>query len=321
MPPQKNCVSTPAQAAALYCIPAINLFSRRSNRINMEGDDAANPYEFHIIPERTAMRDFEVVSVKKIEFFNERNEMIATASNFYDGDQSANQKNHFFFSVKRRKKIVERRSTARSSYDGTEVFVSFSPLPEDTRQSAWQFAADLLLTNRDLPLLVTGSASLSSISPIAPSASFFTMPTRPGLPLAERGDREDFSRLSHIIMNLSAMLCQEGSKPLELFRSILRSYPLRPPEEMERMMAGINSLSGKSDTFRFVQNGVVFYEWGWKVQLVMDENAYAGMGFYLFAKVLSQVLLSLTPLNTILEIEFSTLQSGVLAVWKTPEDR
>jgi type VI secretion system protein ImpG len=122
-------------------------------------------------------------------------------------------------------------------------------------------------------------------------------------------------------MNLSAMLCQEGTQTLELLRNILRSYPLRPAEEMERMTGGISALSGKSDTFRFIRNGGVFYEWGWRMNLVIDENAFAGMGFYLFAKVIAEMLLSLTPLNTVLELEFSTVQSGVIAVWKTPEDR
>ena len=307
-----------ASSVRVNCIPVLNLFSHRSNRIFIEGDNAAAPYEFHIVPNRTAMRDYEVVSVINIDFFNERNELTAKASNFYDEDSAADQQKRLFFSMKRRKKLVERRSAARSSYDGTEVFVSFSPL---SGYESWQFAADLLVTNRDLPLLITGGMGLSSTSAIAGRAAFFTLPTRPGYPLSERGDHEDFARLSHVVMNLSAMLCQEKARPLELLRNILRSYPLRPPEEMERIMAGIKALSGKSDTFRFVQNGVVFYEWGWRLNLVMDEDVFAGMGFYIFAKAIAELLFSLAPLNTILELEFSTLQSGVIAVWKTPEDR
>jgi type VI secretion system protein ImpG len=122
-------------------------------------------------------------------------------------------------------------------------------------------------------------------------------------------------------MNLSAMLCQEGARSLELLRNILRSYPLRPAEEMERMTGGVSELSGESATFRFIRDGVVFYEWGWRLKLLLDENAYAGIGFYLFGRVVAELLLSFTPLNTILELEFSTLQSGVIAIWKTPEDR
>jgi len=55
--------------------------------------------------------------------------------------------------------------------------------------------------------------------------------------------------------------------------------------------------------------------------MVLDENAYAGTGFYLFARVVAELLFSLTPLNTVLELECCTQQSGVIAVWKTPEDR
>jgi type VI protein secretion system component VasA len=78
-------------------------------------------------------------------------------------------------------------------------------------------------------------------------------------------------------------------------------------------------LSGESDTFRFVIKGAVFYEWGWRLRLTLDENAYAGMGFYLFALIIAEVLKSFTPINTFLEIHFNTLQSGNIAVWKTSE--
>ena len=306
-----------ASSVRVNCVPVLNLFSKRSDRVGVESDPAFNPYEFHMVPDRTAMRDYEVAAVKGIEFYNERNEPVAAASNFYDGSFAPEKKTRVFFNAKRRRKFVERRSTARSTYDGTEVFVSFSPMPE----GAWQFAADLLVTNRDLPLLLPSGLSLFSSSTLVPRAAFLTSPTRPGYSLAERGGDGDFARLSHIVMNLSAMLCREGDRPLELLRDILRLYPLRPAEEMERMIAGIVSLSGRGDTFRFTRGGTVFYERGWRASLVCDENAYAGMGMYVFARVVAQMLLSLAPINTVLELEFATLQSGVIAVWKTPEDR
>jgi type VI secretion system protein ImpG len=311
-----------ATSFKVNCVPVLNLFSRRSDRVSVEaaGGGAYTgiyPYEFHLIPDRTAMRDYEVAAVKNIDFFNQRNELVARASGFYDDDIALDRKKQFFFSVKRRRNPVVRRSAARSSYDGTDVFISFSPVVEDV----WQFAADLLVTNRDLPLLLQGSAQFSSASPLARRAELLTLPTRSGYPLAEQGGREDFSRLSHIVMNLSAMLCQEGEKPLELLRDMLRAYPIRPPEEMERMSGGITALSGKSDIFRFIRRGAVFYEWGWRLNLILDENVFAGMGFYMFARVIAEMLMSCTPINTILEIEFSTRQSGVIAVWKTSENQ
>jgi type VI protein secretion system component VasA len=85
------------------------------------------------------------------------------------------------------------------------------------------------------------------------------------------------------------------------------------------MINGIVSLSSETDTFRFIRKGAVFYEWGWRLHLVLDETAYAGMGWYLFALLIAEILKSFTPINTFLEIHFSTLQSGNIAVWKTSE--
>jgi type VI secretion system protein ImpG len=261
------------------------------------------------------MGDYEVVAVKNIDFYNEKNDLIFSAANFYGDSRTIEKKKVNFFSAKRRKKLVERNSIARSSYSGTEVFVSFSPIGGDT----YQFAADLLVTNRDLPLLLQAGTEFSSASTVVQRAVFITTPTRPGYPLVDRGDREDFSRLSHIVLNLSALLWQEGEQSLELLRNMLRSYPVRSAEETGRMISGIIGLSSEADTFRFIRKGAVFYEWGWKLRLTLDENVYAGMGFYLFALIIAEILKSFTPINTFLEIHFDTLQSGNIAIWKTLE--
>jgi type VI secretion system VasI/ImpG family protein len=295
----------------LNCIPVLNLFSRRSDRVTIEKEN----YEFHLIPDRTAMRDYEVVAVKNIYFYNEKNDLIFSATNFYDEAGAGDKKRRNFFSVRRRRKLVERYSTTRSTYSGTEVFVSFSPLAED----AYQFMADLLVTNRDLPLLLQGGAEFFSPSTMVQRAVCVTTPTRPLYPLVNRGDRKDFARLSHIAFNLSASFWQEGDRPLELLRNLLRSYPLRPADELERMIQGIAGLNAKSDTFRFIRNGVVFYEWGWRLRLTLDENFYAGMGWYSFALVVAEILKSFTPINTYMEIQFNTQQSGNIALWKTSE--
>ena len=310
--------SVKTSSVRLNCVPCLNLFSKHSDRITVDRDGAGLPaYEFHLVPDRTAMRDYEAAAVKGIDFYNQRNERIYRAAGFY-GTGIPDKNQQVFFSVKRRRKPVERRNAARSTYDGTEVFVSFSPRPEE---HAYQFAADLLVTNRDLPLLLQGGAQFSSSAVPSQWAVFLTAPTRPGYPLAEQGGPEDFSRLSHIVMNLSALLWQEGARPLELWRNMLRSYPIRPSEETERMINGITALDCGSTTFRFIRDGVVFYEWGWTVRFELDESAYEGMGFYMFARVMCEMLKSFTPINTFLEIQGATLQSGVIAVWKSSENQ
>jgi type VI protein secretion system component VasA len=145
------------------------------------------------------------------------------------------------------------------------------------------------------------------------------LPTRPGYPLIERGGKSDFAKLSHIIFNLSSMLWQDGPLPLEMFKTMLINYQIRPDEEMERMVDGIISLESESTVFRFIKKGTIFFEPGWKVRFTLDETAYVGMGFYIFGSIVVEILKSFTPINTLLEIDFYTQQSGLIAVWKTVE--
>lgn len=299
----------------LNCVPVLNLFKKRSDRTFLE----QGAYEFHIVPERTAPRDFEVYCVRKLEFFNEKNETLFAASNFYDealDDPKRDRRN--FFSVHRRRSLFDQKATQRSSYTGTEVFVCISGQDANIGEAA-QFSADLICTNRDLPLLLAPQAKLTCADAAVAAGEFVSQPTRPGYPLVDRGDASGWAKVSHILFNLSGMLWQDGTFPLEMLKSLLRNYNLRSSEETERMLDGIVELASEPTTFRFIKNGAVFFETGWKVRFVLDEQAFAGIGFYVFATVLREIFYSFTPLNSLAEVQFFTRQSGKIAVWKILE--
>jgi len=304
-----------ASSLKLNCAPVLNLFKKRSDRVFLDKD----AYEFHIVPDRTAARDYEVYSVRRLEFFGEKNETLFSATNFYDEDLAGKNDKRNFFSVHRRRSLFNQKALQRSSYTGTEVFVSLAGQNADAGEAA-QFCADLICTNRDLPLLMTNQTVLSCADAVVQTAEFAVLPTRPDYPLIEKGDASDWAKVSHILFNLSGMLWQDGAFPLEMLKTLLRNYNLRSAEEMERMLDGIVELTSEPTAFRFIKNGAVFFETGWRVRFVLDEQAYAGVGFYLFAVVLKEILYSFTPLNSLLEVQFSTRQSGQIAVWKTLEN-
>ncbi|MDR0386442.1 MAG: type VI secretion system baseplate subunit TssF [Treponema sp.] len=295
----------------LNCVPALNLFNKRSDRIPMERET----YEYHVTPERAAMRDFEVLSVKGVEFFNERNEKLFSARGFYEDDLFKEGEQNFF-SQHRRRTLFSTKAARRSSYDGSELFLTFSG--RDRRlDEAYQFAAELVCTNRDLPLLLSGSAGLVTKAPLVKSCSFVTRPTRPDYSGIEQGEQSDFAKLGHLLYNLSAALWQEGDFPLEMFKTMLRNYRFRGNEETGRMVDGIVKIDRRTTAFRFVEKGALFFERGWKVDIYLDENAYAGIGYYLFACALAEMLRSFTPISSIVEINVYTQQSGYLGTWKT----
>ncbi|MBO4643593.1 MAG: type VI secretion system baseplate subunit TssF [Alphaproteobacteria bacterium] len=305
-----------AQTVKTNCVPVLNLFKKRSDRTFLDKD----AYEFQIIADRTAPRDYEVYGVRRLEFFNERNETLFSASNFYDEDlEDAENDKRNFFSQHRTKSLFDRKATQRSSYTGTEVFVSLTERDKSLFDAS-QFSADLICTNRDLPLLLTEQTSLSCSEAAVLSASFVIMPSRPSYPLISTGGSSDWAKVAHIVFNLSGMLWQDGSVPLDMLRTLLSNYSIRSAEEKERMTEGIVALTSEPETFRFIRNGVVFFEPGWKVRCVLNEKSFAGTGVYIFALVLKELFKSFTPLNSLLEIEFSSQQSGHIATWKTLEN-
>jgi type VI secretion system VasI/ImpG family protein len=299
----------------LNCVPVLNLFARRSDRITIEKE----AYQFHVIPDRSAPRDYEVVHIQSLEFFNEQNESLFGADNFYDDNPLEERTRKNFFSQRRRKSLVNSRDTRRSSYDGVEVFVSFS-VQDKKMEEAYQFAAETICTNRDLPLLLSAEALLNVRSPLLSGAAFLARPTRPGYSLFHRGVDSDFAKISHVVFNLSALLWQNGQFPLEALRALLGSYQIRSGEETERMLEGIESLQSEHTVFRFIEQGAVFFEPGWEISFTLDETAYAGVGYYTFGRIIAEILRSFAPINTLLEIHFFTKQSGRIAVWKTLEN-
>jgi type VI secretion system VasI/ImpG family protein len=302
-------------ALKLNCVPAMNIFSRRADRVTIE----RSAYEFHVIPDKAAPRDYEIVNINRVEFFNEQNETLFFADNFYYDNPFQEKAVQNFFSQRRRKRLVNPKITRRSSYDGTEMFVSFAA--QDGRmENAYQFAAETICTNRDLGLLVLPEAPLSSHSPLLSGAHLITRPTRPDYSFMEQNGNSIFSRISHIVFNLSALFWQSGHFPLEALRTVIASYQTGVGEEAERILEGIIGLEHESATFRYIRNGAVFFETGWKVKFTLDESAFAGIGYYTFGRVLAELLKSFTAINSILEIHFFTKQSGHIAVWKTLED-
>jgi type VI secretion system VasI/ImpG family protein len=307
--------SVKSSAIRLNCVPVLNLFAKRSNRVMM----GRELYEFHVAPDKSAPNDYEVVNIHRLEFFNEQNETLFFADKFYEEDPFSENTAKNFFSQHRRKSLVNSHYTQRSSYSGTEMFVSFS-VQDKKLENAYQFSAETICTNRDLSLLVSNETPLSSRNPLVSGASFITRLSRPDYSIMEREDISGFSKISHIIFNLSALFWQNGDFPLEAVRSIIASYRLRPAEEIDRIIEGITGLETENKAFRFIKNGSVFFEMGWKVKFTLDETVLTGIGHYTFGRIIAEILKSFTSINSLVEIHFFTKQSGCMAVWKTSKD-
>ena len=137
----------------LNCAPAINLFPKRADRIHLS-DKAA---EFHVVPNRTRPLDYEVYQVLGVTGFGVRADEKQLFAPFYSArDFGAADSGGAYFTVNRVPRLMsskERQLGRRSSYGGSEVFLSLvDSRAAPYRSNLRQLAVETLCTNRDLPI-------------------------------------------------------------------------------------------------------------------------------------------------------------------------
>ncbi|MET0005790.1 MAG: type VI secretion system baseplate subunit TssF [Candidatus Thiodiazotropha sp.] len=137
----------------LYCAPCINLFPKRADRIHLTDSEA----EFHILPDRTRPMDYEVYEIEEIKGFGSSSEQSQTFYPFYaSNDFISTDQPQAYYATHRMPRLLsskQQREGARSSYVGSEVFISIvdgdeAPFQSDLRQ----LSVTTLCTNRDLSM-------------------------------------------------------------------------------------------------------------------------------------------------------------------------
>ena len=176
----------------LFCSPAANLFPKRADRIQVSDRFS----EFHVVPDRTRPRDFEVYQVTSVTGLGARSGEERAFRPFYsatDVEADAAQPAAYFQVNRVPRALSEREKQVgrRSSYPGSEVYISLV----DAHQAPYstelqQLAITTLCTNRDLPLFMPVGRGrtdfdMEKSGPVA-SVRCLTSPTKPAA-LLRRG--------------------------------------------------------------------------------------------------------------------------------------
>ncbi len=295
------------------CVPVVNAFKKRSDRVEVDIN-----HEFQIVSSRTAPFDYEVLYVNGIELFDINNKKITEIKEAYTYKENYGAKGITdTYTIHRRPWFILPGKRFRSSYIGYETFVSFSGnVIREYQHEGAQFSAELICSNRDLPLLLTGNTVLtSSIENIVKQAKFIAMPTRPKGPLIFDGGLESWERVSYLTLDISSMLWQPGVMCLAFLKEMVKRIYRASTGQDAEMLEGITGLENKPETFRFVRNGSVFFENGWALKLTLDESHFAGIGYYIFGALVYKLIKSQSPINIPIRMELETKQQGKIAEW------
>ena len=311
---------------ALHCTPAINVFPMQGETIHLSD----RQYEYHVVPDRTRPMDYEVYGVVEIEGSGTSERGTQPFAPLYAAPEVRGRRPGLaFFTTQRVPRVLseaQRRKGTRSTYIGTEVFLSIV----DANEAPWnpelrQLGVKLLCTNRDLPIhLVLGQGatdfSLASAAPVAavrcvagptsPAASFVVQaddPTRAG----EIGWR----LINHLSLNYLSIVDSADGRGAEALRELLALYAPLATAAVRKQIDGVRSVSSRSVVRRIKGSGPLAFGRGIEIALTLDESAFAGSGAFLLGAVLDEFFARYVSINSFTETTVSTLERGELIRW------
>ena len=307
---------------ALHCTPAINLFSRRADRIHVSDQQA----EHHVVVDRTKPMDFEVYGVERVVGYSEGLDAEREFRPFYASvDADGVLPAHGYFAMRREPRALserQRRDGARTSYIGSEVSLSLvdareAPYSETLRQ----LAVDVLVTNRDLPLLMpVGSDRDFSLAISAPVEGIRCLrgPSRPRPAIL---DGEIPWRLtSHLSLNYLTVADLDEQQGATALREFLELYADLVDADMpdaisRRQSQGIRRVSVTPRTRRLPAPGPIVFGRGLEIRVTVDETSFAGASAFMLGAVLEQVFARLASMNTFTELVLVSERRGEIKRW------
>ncbi|HET7562726.1 MAG TPA: type VI secretion system baseplate subunit TssF [Rhodanobacteraceae bacterium] len=302
----------------LFCTPAINLFPRRADRIHLK----SGLMEYHVLADRARPMDFEIHSVSDVEGYGDSQEPEQRFQPFYGCDQRIwHARSNAFYTVRREPRLLssrQKRDGARSSYVGSEMFISLvdaddAPFSNSLRQLGMR----LLCTNRDLPLqMPVGKASTDfSIDTGAPVTSIRCVagPTKPRASVAS--GESAWRLISHLQLNYLSLLDSDANEGAAALREMLTLYCDEFDASARRQIEGVKSVRSSSVVRRIPVPGPITFGRGLEITLTCDDGAFEGTGAFLLGAVMQHFFARYASVNSFTETVLRTLERNEVARW------
>lgn len=301
---------------SLFCTPVVNLFPRGTDRIHLS--DTAR--EYHVVPDRARPMDFEVYAVTEV--VGHGPDVRQRFSPFYACSEStAGEQDTFYtlYRMPRRLSEKQQRSGPRSSYVGSEVFISLVDGNEGPfRPNLKQLALDTLCTNRDLPLHMplgqgTTDFTLQTGAPVQ-SIRCIAGPTQPK-PSHAHGETA-WRLISHLSLNYLSLTDGPAGKGAAALRELLMLYADQDEATLRREIDSLLSAASKPVIRHVPVDGMLAFGRGVEVTITCDETGFAGAGVFLLGAVLERFFARYVSINAFTETVLRTVQRGEVMRWR-----
>ena len=306
-----------AKNFSLFCTPAINLFPKRTDRIHI----TQSAHEYHVVADRTQPMDHEIYEVKKVVGHGVGADSEQHFLPFYAAYSSDEERQSAYFTVRREPRLAssaQKKWGARSSYIGTEVFISLvDPMEAPFNGDLRQLSLETLCTNRDLvlqmPLGLSGSDFALDIAAPVVAIKALDGPSRPFSPLAHGS--VSWRAISHLSLNyLSLMNSTEGEGAAAL-RDMLELYAVTADAAAKRQIAGIKSVHVNPVVRRLRGAGPLAFGRGLEITVDIEEFAFEGGSAFLLGAVLEHFFARHVSINSFTETALRSQNRGEIHRW------
>lgn len=308
---------SPAQIA-LFCTPVVNLFEHAADRIHLSN----RVNEYHIVPDRTRPLDLEVHSIRGVVGHGSSVSQRRDFKPFYScTDRTSHDASPAYYTLHRRQRVQssrEQRVGPRSSYAGSEVFISLvdgreGPYSSDLKQ----LSVSALCTNRDLPLaLAVGEGAtdfqLGSGAPVA-AVRCVAGPSAPR-PSHAWGPTS-WRLISHLSLNYLSITDSAGGQGAAALRELLQLYGDLADASVARQINGVISVGSSPIVRRLPLEGPATFGRGLSLTLECDEAAFEGTGVFILGAVLERFFSKYVSINSFTETILTTKQRGEVMRW------
>lgn len=303
---------------SLFCTPAINLLSRRAERIHLTDGS----YEHHVVADRTRPMDFEIYDVESVTGHGVGAESQREFLPFYAAFHAEETARQAYFTLQRTPRLhstTQLTRGARSSYLGSEVFIALvdaneAPYPDALRQ----LSLKVLCTNRDLPLqMPVGQGktdlTLDSTAPVL-GIRVLKGPSRPASSLREGSVAWQF--INHLSLNYLSLVDASAGEGAAALRQMLSLYALAGDQAMSRQIEGLRGVRVRPLVRRLPMAGPIAFGRGLEIDLEVDELTFLGGSAFLFGAVMEHFLARHVSINAFTETVLRSTSRGELMRWR-----
>ena len=313
-----------ADNVQLHCVPAINLFPKRLDRVVV--DEGVS--QFHLLADRTRPMDFEIHSLTQVVGHG-----ASTASKGGDGPQEqiflpfygafhgARTSHPAYYTTTREPRMLSQRQRSdghRSSHIGSELYMQIvDPQQAPYADGLRQLAVTALVTNRDLPLLLPlGRGNDFDCVDALPvqQVRMVRGPSRPVSPVVSNG--LGWRVIDHLAINYLSLSDGTPAQGAAALREMLMLYAVHADESRQTQVRGLLSVRSRPVTRRLPLPGPIAFGRGLEVTLELDAAAFHGHSPFLFGAVMARYLARHAEVNHFVETVLRIDGKGERMRWR-----